>query len=83
MTPVVLPGKGLVWVGVDLQKLVVLLGSLGTPDGFTIIGFWAVFCMGLPVSNFPSVKRCLLSTHMGVSKNRGTPKWMVYKENTL
>ena len=20
---------------------------------------------------------------MGVSKNRGTPKWMVYKENTI
>jgi len=28
-------------------------------------------------------KQLLRSIHMDVSKNKGTPKWMVYKENPI
>ena len=41
-----------------------------------------VNCM-IPVTVDASERSRIASVHMGVSKNRGTPKWMVYNGKPL
>ena len=44
---------------------------------------WIRPVMGWDMFVEPGMTRCSVRSYMGVPKNRGTPKWMVYMENPI